>query len=203
MTSQLYDAHTNEEHTQALANLLPGGRVFGSKNLPNSNLRDLIRVFAPEMARFESQFLELSKEHNINNADVYLPLWEEAMGIPDNCFPGTGTIEERRQHVILKLACMNGSTEADYIEIAEKLGLTVEIEKAKLDNQFPYTFPFAMFANIKEYRFTLIIRIISGENLNVFPYTFPFTFGDPATNVLKCIYNFIKPAVCNVVFLEG
>ena len=202
MTTQLFENHTLEENTQALANFMPGGRAFESKNIDDSNFRDLLSAFAPEMKRFEDTYLEVSKEHGINNADVYLSRWEKAVGIPDDCFLGIGSISDRRQHVIIKLACMNVSTREDFINIATKLGFTVEIESLSEACEFPATFPFPLCGSDKENRFTLVIGIEGGPSLDGFPFTFPFEFGDQASTILECIYDKVKPANVKLILLS-
>ena len=51
-----------------------------------------------------------------------LTRWESAVGIPDSCFPGTGTIDERRAHVLLKLAKMNVQTAEEFVTLGISLG---------------------------------------------------------------------------------
>ena len=203
MTTQLFENHTLEEHTQALANNLPNGRAFESKNIDDSNFRDLIRAFAPEIKRFEDTYLEVSKEHDINDSDVYLSRWEKSMGIPDDCFPATGSLSDRRSDVIIKLACMNVSTREDFISIAAKIGFTVEIESLAEACSFPLTFPFPFCGTDKENRFTMVVRILSGPSLDGYPFTFPFEFGDPRSSILECIYDKIKPANVKLILLSS
>jgi len=200
MANQLFEAHTNEEHTQAIANLLPNGRVFASKNISNSNFRRYLSIFAPEVCRFESLMLEISREHDINEADLLLDRWERAIGIPDDCFPGTGPLPERRLHVIIKLACMNVATKADFLNIADKLGFPDVQIRSGIEGSFPYIFPYIMFDSDKEARFTMIVTFPAGPPQETFPYTFPYVFVQNTLDILKCIYLKISPANVNVIF---
>lgn len=198
MANQLFNSHTNEEHTQALANELPNGRVFSSKNMDDSNFRQYLRIFAPEMSRYESTMLELSREHDINESDVYIENWESAVGIPDDCFPGTGSLEERRAHVIVKLACMNVSTEEEMIALAAKLGTNITIEP--LTTQFlpPYDIPYQP-ADAKA-RFKWIIR---GDDLagSFPPYNIPYSL-EVGNNLVVCALQKVKPAFIQLIFLN-
>ncbi len=198
--TQLFQAHTDEDQTQALANLLPVGRVFASKNIDDSNFRQLLRVFAPEMSRFEQTYLEVSKETDINDADVYLQSWEKALGIPDDCFPATGDIEERRLHVIVKLGCMNIATRQDFIDLAAKLGKTITITSLEAISLPPYDIPMTP-SGAPEFRF---IWVVSGENIvpSVPPLDIPH-FLDVGSSVLFCTFEKLKPAMTEIIFVNS
>lgn len=198
--TQLFQAHSDGQQTQALSNLLPSGRVFASKNIDESNFRQLLKIFAPEMSRFEQAYLEVSKEHDINDADVYLESWEKALGIPDACFTATGDIDERRLHVIIKLACMNVSTEADMLNLATKLGHTITIEPLLQSAFPPYSIP--MFpVGLPSARF---IWIITGNNIgpSLPPYRIPH-FLDIGAIILSCVLTKTKPAFVELRFVSA
>jgi uncharacterized protein YmfQ (DUF2313 family) len=197
MANQLFDPKTNEEHTQSIANLLPSDPVFLSKNLNDSNFRQYLRIFAPEMSRFEDVMLEISREHDINEASVYLKDWETAVGIPDDCFFGNGTLEERRLHVIIKLACMNVDSDQDIIDLAAKLGKTITIRPISDNVLPPYTIPMIPTA-LPEARF---VWLITGDNVQPAypPYAIPHSL-EVGDVILTCVIEKIKPAYVRVVF---
>jgi uncharacterized protein YmfQ (DUF2313 family) len=197
--AELYQQHTNEEHTQALSNLLPGGRAFQGKNIDDSNFRQLLRICSPEISRFESLLLEFARERDINNADVYLDRWESALGIPDDCFPGTGDIDERRLHVIVKLACMNVSTREDFIALAEKLGFTVSITSLGSTAYPPYDIPMIP-SSLPTSNF---VWVVSGKNIvgNVPPYDIPYSL-EVFSNVLQRVFEKLKPAMTQIIFVN-
>jgi uncharacterized protein YmfQ (DUF2313 family) len=197
--TQLYQEHTDEEQTQVLADLLPSGDAWIEKNLSDSTFRQYLRIFAPEMNRYEKTMLEFSREVDINNADVYLKRWERALGIPDDCFLGTGTLEERRLHVIVKLACMNVSTEQDFIDLAQKLGVSITLQPLVEQPYPPYTIPMTPTAQ-DTFTFKWLIR---GENLapNYPPYNIPY-FLTTTLPVVSCILNKVKPAFIELIFLN-
>ena len=201
--TKLYSPHSFNQQLNSLSKLFPSGRDFESKIIDNSVFNKLLKSFIPEIERFESLYLQISEEHDINlSQDPILNRWESAVGIPDNCFPGTGTIDERRIHVIIKLACMNVSGVDDYVSIANKLGLTVEILPGNLDLGFPYTFPFVFLNLPSDSKFVLVVRIQNANPEEKFPYTFPISFEQTATQILKCVYNLIKPANVLIVYEE-
>jgi len=125
--AKLFQPHTSEQQLNGITKLLPNGRAFATKNIDASTFRTYLSALVPEVERFESTFLQISEEHDINFADSLLDEWEKALGIPDDCFPATGTIEERRLHVIIKLACMNVSTVEDFEALGAKFGIDVNV----------------------------------------------------------------------------
>lgn len=194
MAHQLFPTHSIDEITDSLANELPGGAVFEAKNMSDSIFRQLLSIFSYETKRFEDMVLSFSTECDINNSTVFLSSWERMMGIPDHCFTGTGTLAERRRDVIVKLAGMNISTEAEYIALAAKFGYVITITPGTSEGGFPKKFPFIFFSNDKDRRFSVIIRIQGVSGGNRFPYTFPITFRQDIVSLLRCIYDRIKPA---------
>jgi len=198
--SELFKKHTLEQNTQALANHMPSGKAFESKNVDESTFRKLLEIFAPEIERFEDVMLEISEEHDINEANVFLPRWESAVGIPDDCFPATGTLEDRRLHVIVKLACMNVATDEDFINLAAKLGKTVTITVLS-ENAFPpYDIP--MIPTIlPAARF---IWLVSGANLegSFPPYDIPHSL-DIGDLIIQCVFEKLKPSYVKIVFVNN
>lgn len=199
MATQLFSSHTNEEITQSIANNLPIGRVFASKNFDSSNFRQYLRIFAPEVNRFESAMLEVSREYDINESDVYLENWERAVGIPDECFLSNGTIEERRLHVIIKLACMNVSTEEDMINLASKLGKVITIEPLNTNIYPPYDIPMTP-VGLPQAKFIWLVR---GDNIapKSPPYDIPH-FLETGAIILNCVLEKTKPAFIRLIFLN-
>jgi hypothetical protein len=90
--------------SQQMADSLPQGKAWGSKNIEGSNTRKLINSLAVAHNRAQQQIELLAGEFNINNTVELLPDWETSVGIPDSCFDGVlGTLAQRREAVIEKL----------------------------------------------------------------------------------------------------
>lgn len=198
MSLKLLKDHTKEQHTQSLANYLPNGRAFVAKNINNTNLRKFLQGLGPEYKRFEENINAVSSEYDPRTTTDFIDEWERSVGIPDDCFSGLGTIEDRRLHVFLKLASLNISTEQDVLDLAEALGFTASITPGIESITFPVTFPIPMFNTVKDARFTIVIDITGGVEPEVFPYTFPITFGSENGTILECLLNQLMPANVNV-----
>jgi hypothetical protein len=90
--------------SQQMADSLPEGKAWGSKNKDGSNTRKLINSLAVAHNRAQQQIELLAGEFNINNTVELLPDWETSVGEPDSCFDGVlGTLAQRRETVIEKL----------------------------------------------------------------------------------------------------
>lgn len=190
-----------EQQAQTLANYLPGGRVFGAKNIGTSNLRDLLRGLAGEMIRIDEALYAFRDDINPSTTLYFLDEWEAALGIPDSCFSGSGTIDARRADVLLKLAALGVQTAGDFVALGTLLGLTVTVEPAAPYALFPMTFPILLLDSEKEARFTIVVGY-GIESASVFPLTFPFVFGSAGLARLQCLFDKLKPANCNLIFRQ-
>lgn len=194
----LFKQHTKEEQATSLAQFMPNGRVFGNKHDSNSTLFKFIMGLACELFRVEEQMNLIAFEHDINTTTQFIDEWESAVGIPDACLSGTGTLEERRSAILVKMAKMNVTTLQDFVDLADEFGLSVTITPGAEAGLFPMTFPFILFDSPKQARFTMVVDFPTV--LDIFPYTFPFTFGDGSIAVVKCLFNRIKPAMVRIIY---
>ena len=199
MGTSVFQLHTVEQHTQSFADYLPNGKTFQAKNITDSTFRKFLRGLSQEFQRIEQSLIETSGQHDINCAEEeFLSLWERAVGIPDDCFDGGGTIDERRLHVILKLAQMNVSTEQDFVDLAASLGFTITIGHP-IDNAFPpFDIPLTVTGPMA--RFIWEVAGLGPESF-VPPYDIPL-FLDAGTSILICVFEQLKPAMTQIVFLE-
>lgn len=138
MSDQLIKDKTLEESADGLTSFMPGGRPFLAARLPGTKLRGLLLGLGNELLRAESTLNEMVKEHDIRTTTNLIEEWERALGIPDCCFSGTGTIEERRLHVLTKLASMSVQTAQDFIDLAQLFGFVVEITPGADPGIFPF-----------------------------------------------------------------
>lgn len=189
--------HSREEHTQLIADYLPPGRAFGSKNETGSNLRAFLRGLAGEVIRVEEQ-IDLFREEILPDQTVlFLTEWESAVEIPDGCLEGTGSQTQRRLELTTKLADMNLQTPQDFIDLAAIFETPITVESG-IDR--PDLIVSESWTN-KEARFTIVITF-EIEVPEVFPYTFPIVFGGEEGIIIECLFSKLKPANCQLYF-EG
>jgi uncharacterized protein YmfQ (DUF2313 family) len=194
---QVFIENSIEVNTESLANYLPGGELFRAKRIEGSTLRTLLRSISLELGRLEAKLQELADEYYIEDTVNLLEEWENAVGIPDDCFKTDNqTIEWRRKQVIAKLALMNVTTPQDFVDLAAFFDIRVQILSGhEFFEGFPFTFPMTFYNSAKEARFTMIVYFPDIPSpANTFPMTFPILFAVDPTDFIMCMFEKIKPA---------
>lgn len=200
---RLFNIYSQEEHTNSYVAYLPGGELFEAKNEESSVLRRLFAGLAYEIKRADDTMNDLTVDYDIYCTESLIDEWESALGIPDECFPGTGTLEQRRQHVLIKLASLGVSTAKGFVDLAAMFGYKALIPSAATYGVFPLHFPAAFYQYPQDARFTMLV-ILDVENP---PETFPFEtskypipfFGD-TSNIIECLFKKLAPANVDVQF---
>lgn len=194
-----------DEYTDSLAAYLPGGELFSAKNINGSNLRSMLRGLAWELYRANGYLREYSSDVIPDQTYKLIDEWESALGIPDGCFSGDGTIDERRDAVLLKLASLGIQTAADFVNLAQSIGYTVSVKAAAPYAIFPMIFPILLIDSPKTARFTILVEYSTAGSVYppaIFPLTFPFVFGGAQLGVMECLFRRLKPANCDIVFRQ-
>ena len=194
-----FTPNTVEENTQALADLLPQGIAWEAKNIEESNMYKLLRALSKEFTRVQSKINEFVTEHNPETTTNLIEEWERAVGIPDDCFSNTVSLDLRRKQVVAKFAKMNVQTAQDFIDLAAYFGYRVTIKNAEDGSIFPMVFPFILGEQDWLIN-TMLVKFIDLDTPNnTFPITFPFTFGGDE-NIITCVFNKLKPATVVIIF---
>ena len=199
----LFTPHTLEEHTDSMVAYLPGGTLFDAKNEKSSVLRRLFEGLAVSVKALEDTQNAISHEHDINCTDSLISAWEAAVGIPDSCFDNTGTLEERRKNVLIKLGSLGVSTAKGFIDLAAMFGYKCLIPSGASYAVFPLRFPATFSPYPQQARFTLRVILDTSNTPEVFPFTvtkFPIPFFSSVTNVIECLFRMLAPANCEVIF---
>ena len=190
-----------ETHAQRLADYLPGGRVFQAKSMDDSNLRKLLRGLAHELFTADGYLRDFQEDIAPSVTTYFIEEWEQALGIPDSCFSGDGSITERRRDVVIKLASLGVQTAEDFEALGDIFGVTVTVRPGRYFNKFPLVFPVLLFDTVKESRFTIVADFTVTASSR-FPLTFPFTFGDATLTILECLFRRLKPGNCDIIFRQ-
>lgn len=195
----IMERHSVEQHAKALGQYMPGGRLFEAAFISGSNFRDLLLGFAGQFRSGELSLKDFADFFIPDDANMLIPEWERAIGIPDACFSGTGSNAERQRDILVKFASLGAQTIADFINIAELFNIAIEVFPGKDVFDTPALAPGITFKNIKEARFTLVVVYVADEDA-VLPLTLPFTLGSGLLDILICLFNQIKQANCQVLF---
>lgn len=191
--------------TKTIASDMPDGKAFESKNIPEKNLYKFLDAIAQSFILFNDDLNAVFEEMNPATTEDLIARWEKEYGIPDACISLAPTLEERRTNILTKIGMNGVQTVQDFIDLAAKFGITVEIIPGIDFYAFPFTipkFPFP-FQSEKTARFTLIVNLPQALGENVFPFTptkFPFPFGSTNANILECLFTRIVPANVQVIF---
>lgn len=194
---KLFEDKTKEEHAISLAAFMPLGVAFEDKVDNEEVYGQFIEALACEVKRSYDSMNDLSEDYDILVTDELLEQWESAVGIPDGCFPATGTRAERRLHVLIKFAKMNVQTAEEFIELIELLGFSVELTPGADIGVFPLPFPIEFFGTAAQARYTIVVYLDS--NNAVFPLPFPIEFASSANAIVECVLNLAKPANVEVL----
>ena len=198
----LFERRDIEQYTDNLASYLPNNILFESRHVEDTVLRNLLVGFAGELFRVNGLIKEYVEEIIPDTTVKFIPEYESLLGIPDECFKGERTLDERRRDILVKIASSGVQTADDFVNLAALFGITVTVVSAAEASVFPLILPFQVFDNITEARFTIIVSH-TGVTVDAFPYTFPFVFGSSQLAVLECLFNKLKPSNCKVIFKEA
>lgn len=120
---------TGADYRGLLYRLLPKGPVWSVDE--DSRLYKLLSAIGDELARVHADFERLVEEADPRTTDELLEDWEEALGLPGDCFELPATKAERREVLTAAIVGKGGSSEAYFARIVEALGYTdVEITTA-------------------------------------------------------------------------
>ncbi len=188
------------EQADILASYLPGGRLFRKASVADSNFRNLLLGLAGEMTAVDDAIQRYYDQYKPDATTEYLAEWERALGIPDDCFSGTGPVADRRRDILAKLAALGVQTAKDFVDLAALFGVTATIRGGRASGVFDmYAFPIMFYDSPKAARFTMIVTL-SGPIGSVFTSTFPLQFGSDIMGVIECLFTHLKPANVNIIF---
>lgn len=198
----IFQEHNKNEQAQSMANFLPNGRLWCAKNISTSKWRELLVGLGIELLKVERKMNEICTEHDINQTENLLTEWESALGIPDDCAALGSTIEERRTNVIAKLGSNGVSTEQDFIDLAAILGYTITISGGNTITSWPWTWPHVWVGSTKEGRFTMVVIFIgvNAPTTGAWPWTWPHPWTDDPTDILRCLFEKLKPANTVIIY---
>ena len=192
-----FQAHTIEEHQQALGQYFLNDRLGTNKNITGSNLYKMFMGLAGEFQRVDALFQSVWDGTNIlTTQDInYIELWEGAVGIPNFYFTQTTSLllDDRRQQILIQLRSLGVLTKQDFIDLAALLGYTITIQQG-IDVLYPpYSVPFIPMGNESQARFVMIVFGLGGLLTDYPPYDVPFIPSNPGSQ-LQILFNILKPS---------
>jgi uncharacterized protein YmfQ (DUF2313 family) len=180
-----------EDYLEMSQNLLPSGPAWPREQ--DAFVTRLLDAWAQEFARIEARVDALIEEADLRTAIELLADWERNYGLPDECYPESATIAERRGRLLQKVAFQGGQSRQFFIDFIGALGYqgaeVAEFRPFRANGKcnaalnqggWRYAWRVSVPATSTEVRF----KATSGANE-------PLTrFGDPG---LACIFAKYKP----------
>lgn len=205
---------TIEDHVRALAVNLPGGRVWTAKSRRGSNLNGLLTGLAETFRVIDAHLQRYIDQQIPTTTEDFLAEWEEALGIPDDCFPLATDTATRQRNITIKLSVLAGiQTDEDFVALALLLGQGVSVASgiehlivgdggentgAKLP-ALDISGPNYDFATVEQARLTMVVTETTPDAASfTYDYPIPFTTGDIFT--MRCLFQKMTPASVAVLF---
>ena len=180
------------EGGQIFAKYLPEGKAWTSKNNTNSNLFKIINSLSLEDNRFRYYLNSIFYQFDINITNDFLEEWEKQLGIPDDCFNTTVSIDRRRRQCLAKIYARGVQTPKELQDIIGLLGYSATITTKFA--QDPLSDP-----NVSSYE--LLITFLDTSVSTIFPVTFPWYFGENGYLLtVECFILKLIPSNCDVSF---
>lgn len=201
MSLDFLSTSENLQH-RMLAKCLPDGKVWENKYNVDTNLGKLLLGLAAEYLRLSLLIGDISKEIDINQTSQLIEEWEKSVGIPDDCFVQSGSLEERRRNVLLKLTNFGGIQKAsDFVRLATLLGFTASLSNGVANGTFALLFPARFYETRKEATHTIIVDL--EESRAVFALDFPMPFTSGVSGIIECLFSELAPSNCQVIYRYG
>lgn len=184
----------NVEQVDLLARYLPDGKAWEGKYIEGSNLRNLLISIGKEFENIEQQNEWLRRELNLYTTYDLMEYWEAQYGIPDDkgIFVVQGkTIEERRLNLLIKEAMEGADQYQDYEYIAKLFGFNVIVRPCTETEVQPLSDP----------RYNIVCTFVDFRPAQTFTMYFPIYFSDIDVSLLKKVYQLIRPANCDIIYL--
>jgi uncharacterized protein YmfQ (DUF2313 family) len=164
-----------DQQTNILASYLRDDPLYESKNIEGEPLRKILKGLATQFLDTRNKINYAVEQYNPTKTTDLISEWESFVGIPDGCIKNTGTLEQRRLNILLKLAGINATTKKQFENIAKVLGYNIDVETGVDTSTFPMTFPIILMSPA-EAPFIIVVTLDASLKPAGFPcllYTSP------------------------------
>mgnify|MGYP003635797941 CR=1 FL=1 len=197
-----FSAKDKTTHARLLARHMPEGAVWNNKYNSASNMGKLMLGLATEYFRVSILIEKVMSEIDINQTNDLILDWQKSVGIPDDCLPISGTLEDQRRDILLKLTNYGGvQTAAEFEALALLFGFNANVGNAIHNGTFALGFPIRFFDSRKSAVHTIIVDL--EESRAVFALDFPIQFTSGVSGIIECLFRQLAPANCQLLFRYG
>lgn len=173
----LFKRRDVDQYADSIGAYLPGGILFASKSIKDSNFRKLLRGIASELFRVNGLLSEYNEEIYPDTTNKFLSEWESTLDITP---PSGATNETRRRDILVKLASSGVQTGQDFIDLAAIFGIPITIVG-------------------DTYTITIGVSLPLSET---FPLEFAINFGSAEIELLRGLFENLIPANCELVIVQ-
>jgi len=194
---------TKEDSEFLLADSMPEGRLWEGCFDASTNLGRFTAALAVEYYRLSLLMQKLSDEMDIRKTNDLLIEWEQSVGIPNDYFKTTASLERRRQQVEQLFSNFGGVQEnADFVRVADFFGFEIIVKPGADFLTFPLTFPIMFSGSTGEAGHTIFVHIVGGSGVvgEAFPLPFPIPFSEGGQPFLRLIFEILIPANVQLIF---
>lgn len=197
--------YNDENKNFIIGQYVPDGKLFDAKNRPDTNLYKFLDAIAKSFVLFEEDLQLVFAEMNPATTQDLITRWEQEYGMSDSCFGIANTLEERRNNLLCQIDLDGIQTIQDFLDLASKVGVDVNITPGIDFYTFPFTVPrFPVPLNtVEKARFTMVVDLPAVLNEFLFPYDitkFPIPFGSSPASIIECLFNKLVPASVAVIY---
>jgi len=202
----LFKTRDQQAFRDSLSQFYPGDKLNRAKDVPNKRYYELLQGLAGEFFTANGYVKTYADEIIPDQTVLFIPEWESAVGIPDDCFTGAGSNDNRRRDILVKLAASGVQTPEDFVALAALFGIDAEVFSGtdffSGNAILPMTLPFTFGGvDMESFRYQIVV-VFDADDPGGYPYTFPILFGDDAVGLLKCVFEKLKPSNCQLIFIE-
>lgn len=192
---------TVEDYARSLKQLLPPGPAWQYDEA--ETLAGIMLALAATYNALHDRSCDLLREMIPDTTAEMLTDWERVAGLPDDCAPVSGTLEQRRNALVTHLRLLGGQSPQYYISLAASLGFAIEVYEYQ-----PFQAGLSVAGNpITNDQWTFVWRV---KALTQTVFAFKAGLGrageplrDWGNNQLECVLNKWKPAHTFIIFDYG
>ena len=192
---------TKESIRILLTKFLPNGKFWDAKRTQGTNLYKLINALSDEYKRVKDLIYSIVNNRYVDDTELLLEQWEIDFEIPDECLPLADTISERQKNILLKYTAKGIQTYNDFLTIANLLGINIEIRTGTSEASWPWAWPHIFTGTAIQSRFFMIVKFLDFPTPSGWPWTWPHYWAIDPTASLQCIFNKLKPANVQIVYI--
>ncbi len=152
-----YKKHTSDQQARKFLDLMPRGFLMRSKYDSDINHYKWWKAVGMYFVLVESDWSKVIDELGIATTETLITRWESEYGLPDENIEIAGTLEERRNNILLKKSGLNLLNIDDFQDIADRLDVDITFYTAADYSFPPYDVPFIPQSSLT-YKFMVAIE---------------------------------------------